>query len=226
MYILLFLLELIQIYGFLVVGLRSFSFFTKSVQIPLLNYLNQILTFPVCAPYQIVVKDNTQYDDYQLIESNACSTDEELNGCSTDEESNGCSTDEESNGCSTDEESNGCSTDEESNGCSNNTKCVSRPVLQHDTTDSESDDDMPDLIDDMEENDRESDTESDSESTDEDMPDLVDENDNVVETKVNKTNVLLKHESDSDTDEDIKEDFKNKLLKIHSGIILMDEKLD
>ena len=46
MYILLFLLELINIYVFCNVALKSVTWFTTSVQIPTLNYLNNMVNFP------------------------------------------------------------------------------------------------------------------------------------------------------------------------------------
>ena len=46
MYILFFLLELINIYVFCNVALKSVTWFTTSIQIPTLNYLNNMVNFP------------------------------------------------------------------------------------------------------------------------------------------------------------------------------------
>jgi len=259
MYILLFLLELIQLYGFLLIGLHSFSIFTKKVQIPLLNYLNEFLYLPnpTFKLYKILLKENTNNytndhdetsdgeDETSDGEEYETSDGEEYETSDGEDETSDGEEHETSDGDhneTSDGEENETSDGEEhetsdggdhetsdgDNKLSDKKKLVNnKPILKHDPY-SETDDDMPDLIDDEDNPVVKSNSETETD-TDDDMPDLIDDEDIMVSSireKLNENNLpILKHDSDSDDEENTK-DFKNKLLKIHSGIILMDEKLD
>jgi len=66
MYILFFLLELINIYVVFNVALKSFTWFTTSVQVPTLNYLNNIVNGPT--KYLLLPRLHIETHEYNTTE--------------------------------------------------------------------------------------------------------------------------------------------------------------
>ena len=107
MYILFFLLELINIYVFCNVALKSVTWFTTSIQIPTLNYLNNMVNFPT--KYLLLPQLNIETSDAETSDdmtSDDSSEDGVADDDMTEEDTSDSSSDDSSSDVSSSDEDN------------------------------------------------------------------------------------------------------------------------
>ena len=92
MYILFFLLELINIYVFFNVALKSVTWFTTSVQVPTLNYLNNLVNFPT--KYLLLPRLNIETTD-DMTTSDDTTSDDTSDDDMTEEDTSDSSSDDD-----------------------------------------------------------------------------------------------------------------------------------
>ena len=141
MYILFFLLELINIYVFFNVALKSVTWFTTSVQIPTLNYLNNMVNFPT--KYLLLPRLNIETSDAETSDD-MTSDDETTDDVTSDNSSEDSVADDDmtSDDSSEDAVADDDMTEEDSSDEDNVTKVSSRSDLlasfpESDSSDSE-----------------------------------------------------------------------------------------
>jgi len=135
MYILFFLLELINIYVFCNVALKSVTWFTTSIQIPTLNYLNNMVNFPT--KYLLLPQLNIETSD-DMSSDDMTSDDDTTDSSSEDGVADDDMTEEDTSDSSSDDSSSDVSSSDEDNV----TKVSSRSDLlasfpESDSSDSE-----------------------------------------------------------------------------------------
>lgn len=141
MYILFFLLELINIYVFCNVALKSVTWFTTSVQIPTLNYLNNMVNFPT--KYLLLPQLNIETPDAETTDdmtSDDSSEDDDMT--SDDSSEDGVADDDMTEEDTSDSSSDDSSSDAASSDEDNVTRVSSRSDLlasfpESDSSDSE-----------------------------------------------------------------------------------------
>jgi hypothetical protein len=101
MYILFFLLELINIYVFFNVALKSVTWFTTSVQVPTLNYLNNLVNFPT--KYLLLPRLNIETTD-DMTTSDDTTSDDTSDDDTSDSSSDDDMTEEDTSDSSSDDD--------------------------------------------------------------------------------------------------------------------------
>lgn len=110
MYILFFLLELINIYVFFNVALKSVTWFTTSVQVPTLNYLNNLVNFPT--KYLLLPRLNIETTDDMTTSDDTTSDDTSDDDTSDDDMTEEDTSDSSSDDDRTEEDTSDSSSDD------------------------------------------------------------------------------------------------------------------